>query len=115
MQLAGGPLELNGRFASRLAAFVRDRGVAYDVSHQDTMVIAIERVPARPRMVMLGCHVPEWRDRDATVTYTLEAFDLARGIIPEEGLDALPAGDSLLVMFDALAELVADWPEIVGQ
>lgn len=79
------------------------------------MVIAIERVPARPRMVMLGCHVPEWRNRDATVTYTLEAFDLARGIIPEAGRDVLPEGDAYLAMFDALAKLVAAWPEIIGR
>lgn len=115
MQIAGGPSALNDRFASRLAAFFRDRGLTYDVSHQDTMVIAIECAATRPRMIMLGCQVCEWRDRDATVTYTLEAFDIARGIIPETGSDVLPAGDSLLVMFDAAAELVADWPEIIGR
>ncbi|KAF0183356.1 MAG: hypothetical protein FD160_975 [Caulobacteraceae bacterium] len=79
------------------------------------MAIAIECVPTKPRMIILGCDVCEWRDRDPTVTYTLEAFDLARGIIPEQGLDVLPADDALLVMFDALAQLVTDWPEVIGR
>lgn len=115
MQIAGGPSALNDRFATRLSAFFRDRGLAYDVSYQDTMAIAIECVPTKPRMIILGCDVCEWRDRDPTVTYTLEAFDLARGIIPEQGLDVLPADDALLVMFDALAQLVTDWPEVIGR
>lgn len=79
------------------------------------MVVAIECVPARPRMVLLSCPLGEWRDRDPTVTYTLEAFDLARGIIPVDGQDCLPPGDEFLVMFDALAQLVTDWPEIIGR
>lgn len=115
MRLAGGPSELNDRFASRLAAFFRDQGLAYEVSHLDTMAVAIERVPVRPRMIMLGCQVCEWRDRDPTVTYTLEAFDFARGIIPVDGHDVLSPSDEFLVMFDALVELVTDWPEIIGR
>jgi hypothetical protein len=115
MRLAGGPTELNDRFASRLAAFFRDQGLAYEVSHLDTMAVAIERVPVRPRMIMLGCQACEWRDRDPTVTYTLEAIDFARGIIPVDGQDCLPRGDEFLVMFDALAQLVTDWPEIIGR
>lgn len=106
---------MNDLFASRVRAFFRQRGLAYDVSHQDTMVIAIESGPVRPRLFMLGCEVCAWRDHDPTVTYTLEGFDIARGIIPEETRDILPQGDELLMTFNALAWLIEEWPEIVGR
>lgn len=115
MKLAGGPLGLNDLFASRVSAFFRQRAFAYDVTFQHKMVVAIERAQERPCMFMLGCEVGAWRDQDPTVTYTLEGFDIARGIIPEETRDILPAGDELLVTFNALAWLIEEWPEIVGR
>jgi hypothetical protein len=105
LELAGGPEAMNDRFASRLGAFMRGAGEPFEVKFTEGMVVAAHARPGLPtKLIILNAMLYEWRDQDPAVRYDLCGYDIGR--------DEFPDDDSFLLLFNAVHDLVGDWPEM---
>lgn len=115
VELAGGIADLHDRFTSRLKAFLYDSGTAFEVGFTPTQVWASETT-AQKRLLIFACYAERlWDVDEREISYTLEAFDLARFIAPVPGLDCIEGTtDPLWCLLRAARNLVADWPEVIA-